>query len=162
MGAVSEEFFKSLEIGKHYGERPILQLIKIKHPDAIALEGYNKKGDILLPSHGVLIEVKVDKRSLKSGRFVVEIANDLKNTGKFEGSGLNRTESKYWIFSDTVNVFSVLAADLKSFVMNLPIETWRGSLQNGQKENYPKKVKYVYLSDMLRLANKSFLNFPLT
>jgi hypothetical protein len=104
------EFHKSLKIGE-YIEYMILEIIKEKYPLAYKVEGYFKDYDIYVPEKKLKIEVKLDRKSLYTGNFVVEI--EMYN----KPSALFVTKSDFWIFYDGLELMYIKPIEIKDIII---------------------------------------------
>lgn len=86
-------FNHDLAIGKTI-ENEVCRYIQRKYKSAQVIDGYCKGGDIIVPEVNLLIEVKYDIMSHKTGNFCIEI----EYAG--EPSALATTESDWWVIVD--------------------------------------------------------------
>ncbi len=107
-------------------------------PDAYKIEGYFKEYDIYIPSIGLGIEVKQDKKSQHTGNYLIEIEFDGKP------SALSTTKANYWVFHDGECEIWTTPSRIKQAIKGLPIREFIGNGDTKYKKAYlcPKeKIK---------------------
>jgi hypothetical protein len=86
-------FYEDLDAGIAI-ELEVLNIIQKKYPKAYKIDGLFSGYDLFVPELNIGVEVKSDKKSLKTGNIVIEI--------EFNGkpSALSVTTAKYWVIYD--------------------------------------------------------------
>ncbi len=120
MNAINTVNFKRDEREAHRVELELLQIVKKKYPRARKMQGNFPWYDIEVPEAYQYIEVKYDKKSEFTGNFFIETS--------FNGelSGIELSESTYYVFADRDNFYWIATDALKWVVRDFREITLRG------------------------------------
>ena len=132
-------FNTDLETGKKI-ESDILDLIKLKYPQAFDIDGYCKAYDIFVPETSKGIEVKLDFMSSETGNIVVEV----RMNGKL--SALSTTLAHYWVFVTHYKYAFIKPERIKDCIVqnNLDMKTFTACGDTSSKDAYLIKEDMLF------------------
>jgi hypothetical protein len=132
-------FNTDLETGKKI-ESDILDLIKLKYPQAFGIDGYCKAYDIFVPETSKGIEVKLDFMSSETGNIVVEV----RMNGKL--SALSTTLAHYWVFVTHYKYAFIKPERIKDCIVqnNLDMKTFTACGDTSSKDAYLIKEDMLF------------------
>ena len=109
-------------------------------------EGEQLVNDIL--TGGLTVEVKRDRRWVKTGNFYIEVAFYSRSTHNWVESGLMTTKADRWAFVVEQLVISVTTDDLKTAINKF------GRPISNEKEPNPSKGFLITLDDIVRVQRE--------
>lgn len=99
-------FEKDLKVGKQI-ENEILGIIQEKYPLAHLIGGFYEEFDIFVPEVSVGVEVKYDRKSSKTGNYIIETSS----SGK--PSGIKVTKADWWVQVSAENICWIRTENLR-------------------------------------------------
>jgi hypothetical protein len=136
-------FQDDLAIGKQI-ELECLKLIRRHRPCAVIVDAY-KGYDIWIPETHRSVEVKYDKKSLETGRWLIEVEMNNKP------SGLSTSTADLWVFFNGVDWLVIDRTDL---IMHLLTSDYKLETILGSGDKVTKKARFIHNSTMLDICKK--------